>query len=192
VIIALKKLATREDTLKSMVGMNLSERCILLHRMMPDICIKRSTLSNIYKEYSVKKKVIRKVKIVPEKSQEYVDRAIIDCRERIKNYMKQNVPVVFCDESCLTSKLLPSREWMNKSANIEIDEKKLNAKTLAFVVALSKDKGLVAVNSFPRALDKDDFIVFLKNIKKIYGDQKIGLYLDGASFHRAHKVKDYA
>ena len=90
--------------------------------MMPDICIKRSTLSNIYKEYSVKKKVIRKVKIVPEKSQEYVDRAIIDCRERIKNYMKQNVPVVFCDESCLTSKLLPSREWMNKSANIEIDE----------------------------------------------------------------------
>ena len=81
---------------------------------------------------------------------------------------------------------------MNKSNNIEIDEKKLNAKTLAFVVALSIDKGLVAVNSFPRALDQDDFIVFLKNIKKIYGDQKFGLYLDGASFHRANRVREYA
>ena len=106
--------------------------------------------------------------------------------------MDEKVPVVFCDESVLSSKLLPSSEWINKGNNIEIDEKKLNAKTLAFVVALSKDKGLVAVDTFPRALDQDDFIVFLKNIRKIYGNQKIGLYLDGASFHRANKVKDYA
>ena len=67
--------------------------------------------------------------------------------------MDEKVPVVFCDESVLSSKLLPSSEWINKGNNIEIDEKKLNAKTLAFVVAPSKDKGLVAVDTFPRALD---------------------------------------
>ena len=47
------------------------------------------------------------------------------------------------DESCLTTKLIPKREWMIKGKNIEIDEKKLNAKTVAFVVAMSEDKGLV-------------------------------------------------
>ena len=51
---------------------------------------------------------------------------------------------------------------MGKSSNVEIDEKMLNAKTLAFVVALSEDKGLVAVQTYPRSLDKDDFIKFLK------------------------------
>ena len=81
---------------------------------------------------------------------------------------------------------------MGKSNNVEIDEKKLNAKTLAFVVAMSEDKGLVSVKTFPRSLDKDDFITFLKHIRKIYGVQKIGLYLDNAGFHVANKVKNYA
>ena len=42
---------------------------------------------------------------------------------------------------------------MVKGKNLEIDEKKLNAKTCAFVVALSKDKGLVALQMHPKSLD---------------------------------------
>ena len=68
----------------------------------------------------------------------------------------------------------------------------LNSKTLAFVVALSEDLGLVAVDTFPRSLDKNDFLKFLKTIRKVYGDQMIGLYLDNASFHAAKIVKEYA
>ena len=62
---ALKKLATSERMLKKMVGMSYSERCILLHKEMPDVCIKRTTLSRIYKEFKIKSKVIKKVKVVP-------------------------------------------------------------------------------------------------------------------------------
>jgi len=58
---------------------------------------------------------------------------------------------------------------MGKSSNVEIDEKLLNAKTLAFVVAMAEDKGLVAIETFPRSLDKDDFIEFLKKVRKFYG-----------------------
>ena len=76
---------------------------------------------------------------------------------------------MYCDESCLTSKLLPSRQWMVQHKNVEIDEKKLNASTLAFVVALSEDKGLVTVNTFPRSLDQHDFIKFMKAVRKRYG-----------------------
>ena len=58
---------------------------------------------------------------------------------------------------------------MIKSKNIEIDEKKLNAKTLAFVVALSEDKGLVTINTFERSLNQHDFIKFMKVVRKSYG-----------------------
>ena len=49
VTIALKKLATSERMLKRMAGMSYSERCVLLHKEMPEIRIKRTTLSRIYK-----------------------------------------------------------------------------------------------------------------------------------------------
>ena len=58
---------------------------------------------------------------------------------------------------------------MVKGKNIEVDEKKLNAQTCAFVVALSEDKGLVAVKTYPNSLDQSRFIEFLKIIRKIYG-----------------------
>ena len=68
----------------------------------------------------------------------------------------------------------------------------LNVKTLAFVVAMSEDRGLVCVESFPRSLDKFDFLKFIKHIRRIYNNQKIGLYLDNASFHAVKIVKEYA
>ena len=46
---ALKKLATSERMLNEMVGMRLTERCVRLHREMPEKMIKRTTLSRIYK-----------------------------------------------------------------------------------------------------------------------------------------------
>ena len=49
------------------------------------------------------------------------------------------IPLIYADESCLTTKLLPKHQWMVKKKNIEIDEKKLNIMTTAFVVALSED-----------------------------------------------------
>ena len=56
---------------------------------------------------------------------------------------------------------------MVKKKNVDLDEKKLNTKTTAFVVALSEDKGLVEVSTFPRSLDQWDFIKFLKKIGRV-------------------------
>ena len=81
---------------------------------------------------------------------------------------------------------------MVKGKNIDVDDKKVNAPTCAFVVALSMDKGLVALDHHPRYLDQWQFRDFLKKIRKAYGTQKIGLYIDNASIHKANSVKEYA
>ena len=80
---------------------------------------------------------------------------------------------------------------MVKGKNIDLDEKSLNAKTLAFVVALSEDKGLINIKTYPRALDKHNFVDFLKTIRKSYGSQGFGIYLDNASFHKNDVVREY-
>ena len=81
---------------------------------------------------------------------------------------------------------------MVKGKNVELDEKTLNAKCTAFVVGLSEDKGLVALDTFARSLDQHRFIIFLKKVRKAYEKGKIGVYLDNASFHKAKSVKEYA
>ena len=101
------------------------------------------------------------------------------------------MPIVYADESCLTTKLIPKWEWMVKGKNIELDDKKLNAKTLAFVVALSEDKGLVELSTYPKSLDQWDYINFLKKVRKSYGNQRIGIYMDNAGFHIAKSVRNY-
>ena len=116
---------------------------------------------------------------------------IVDCKERINQCLRDGIPVVYADESCLTTKLLRSHQWMVKRKNIEVDEKLLNTKTLAFVLAISKDKGLVACKTFERSLDQFDFIAFLKVLRKKYGDQRFALFIDNAGFHKAIKVNEY-
>ena len=54
-----------------MIGMSYKERCIHLHRMMPEVMIKRTTLARIYKEYKIRRKVIKKVKVIPECSRDW-------------------------------------------------------------------------------------------------------------------------
>jgi hypothetical protein len=115
VTIALKKLATKDSTLKNMIGLNFTERCIQLHRMMPEVMIKRTTLHRIYKEYNIRNKVIKKIKVIPECSKDWAERATIDCRDRIAHFKKVGIPVIYCDESVLSSKLLPSHAWIGKS-----------------------------------------------------------------------------
>ena len=66
-----------------MVGMNLSERCILLHRLMPDVMIKKTTLARIYKEHKIRYKLVKKMKVVPADSKEFVRETIANNKSRI-------------------------------------------------------------------------------------------------------------
>ena len=165
----MKKLAACDRMLNEMVGMSLTEKSVRLHREMPDVSIKRTTLSRIYKEYGIKFKVIKKIKVVPDKSQKFVTDTIAYLKHRLNHLKEEGIPVVYADESVLSTRLLLTHQWMSKGQNIQVDDKKLNEKTLAFVVGLSEDKGLVLFDSYPRSLDQYRFIEFLKKIRKIYG-----------------------
>lgn len=60
------------------------------------------------------------------------------------------------------------------------------------MVALSKDKGIVALQTHERSLDQWKFVDFLKELTKQYNKRHIGLYIDNASFHKAKSVTKYA
>ena len=59
-------------------------------------------------------------------------------------------------------------------------------------MALSEDKGLLAVKTYKNSLDQWRFIEFLKVLRKLYGGDQIALYIDNASFHTANSVREYA
>ena len=50
---------------------------------------------------------------------------------------------------------------------------------------MSADIGLVALETFPKALDQHRFIEFVKKIRQAYRGKRFGLFLDNATIHRS-------
>ena len=64
-------------------------------------------------------------------------------------------PLVYTDESIISSKLFPSLEYMVKGKNVEVDQAKLNKPALAFIVALSMEKGFFHSTTHKRSVNKE-------------------------------------
>ena len=115
------------------------------------------------------------------------------CKRRLPLLMGQGIPVIFADESCITSKTLPSVTYAMKNENCNLDEKKTNLKCLPFIVALSLDKGFFLRYTTKKSVNGEKFIEFLKDIRKIYqSSPRIAIYIDNASFHKNKIVKKFA
>ena len=65
-------------------------------------------------------------------------------------------------------------------------------KSCAFIVALSEVSGFVHIRSFAKSVNTVKYIMFLKDIRKKFKSKNIAIYQDGATFHTANKVKQYA
>ena len=100
-------------------------------------------------------------------------------------------PLVYTDESMISSKLFPSLEYCVKGKNVEADQAKINKPALAFIVALNMEKGFFHSSTHKRSVNKESFLQFVKEIKEKMGPAPFALYLDNASFHKATIVREY-
>ena len=53
------------ETLIAQAGLSLKQRCVLFHRVFPEVFISPQALHRLYRKHSIRRKVIRKVKDPP-------------------------------------------------------------------------------------------------------------------------------
>ena len=139
----LKALVCRPDVVNSMSGYTLEERCKLIHRLKSDESLSRKSLLNIFKAADIRHKVIKKVKLVPKKSKQFSDSAILYCKRRLTALNSAGIPVVYVDEGMVTRSTWPQFDYNLPYCNTQLSPDYLNQASYAFIVGLSLQGGVV-------------------------------------------------
>ena len=96
--------------------------------------------------------------------------------------------MVYVDEVVFTKASIPTLDYAAKYSNQTVDEKDFYSRYLAVVAAVSADRGVDAIMIFNHALDKQNFIEFLKHLRSINEDKKLHCFLDNLKVHKGPEV----
>ena len=87
----------------------------------------------------------------------------------------------------VTKKTVPSHSWSKQKQNISLDYQHMDTNAIAVIGAVSREKGLELVMTWPKSITKIRFKIFLEELRRINQFDDIILVADNLSFH---KIKD--
>ena len=80
------------------------------------------------------------------------------------------------------------REYSNKGQNITLDKNLLNDSYFSVVAAMSNDNRIEHLYLHDGSINMERFNVFLKQLRKKLGDDKVYLFMDNLMVHRGSLV----
>ena len=101
----------------------------------------------------------------------------------------QGYRVIYIDETMFTRKTLRLEEWTLPKQNFCVDQDRLNEPTLAMVSAISKENGQEHYKIYPKSVNTERFIEYLRELRLRTGHEKVALFMDNLSSHTAEDTK---
>ena len=74
-------------------------------------------------------------------------------------------------------------EYSARNRNIEISQLDWSVKCIAFLGEIDLHDGLSFYRTYPRSVNIEKFLKFLKELRKHYKDTKICIYMDKLAVH---------
>ena len=146
----------------------------------------------LYRKKGIKRKLVRRAKLPPHTNlQKYIGDTHT-CRNEVSAALKAGTPIVYIDEVIFSKQTYTKQDYGARHKIIEVDEAKVYCSYVAACAAVSTDGGLDLLCTYDSALNADNFAQFLKDLHAVRGKKRFAAFLDNASFHRAHVVKDMA
>ena len=141
--------------------MSLDERTADFMKSFPNKKISSSTLKNIYKKHTVRKKKVRITKIPNRKEIKKITRNIMEAKADLEYYRSKGFRIIYVDETMVTKSTIATHEWTNKYKNFEIDMKDFGKETVAVLAGISKEKGLDYLTTFDKSVNIPKFKEYL-------------------------------
>jgi hypothetical protein len=182
---------TSFQTMKLWAGFTLKYRTVLFHRRFINKTIAVTSLRRLYLKHCIKRKKVRQ-----EKSDEYrtradykgkcraMERAIIKAREERRT-------IIYLDEICFTKLSLPNREWSKKNSNLTVEQEDVYQGYRAVLVSMTEGRGIENLRISDHAFDGEDFLEYLKSIRRRHGRTPLALLMDNLGIHKCTVVKPY-
>ena len=99
----------------------------------------------------------------------------------------QEYRVIYLDETMFTRKTIRNEEWTLPKENVRIDQAKLNEPTLAMISAISMEKGQEHFKIYPKSVNTDQFIEYLKELRERTAGEKVCLFMDNLKAHNGDR-----
>ena len=106
----------------------------------------------------------------------------------MKNAFNAKEKVVYVDEVVFTKATIPTHDYALKYSNQTVDEKDFYSKYIAVIAAIAADTGVETILIFDKAVNKFDFIEFLKHLRGINGNRKLHCFIDNMKAHKGPEV----
>ena len=78
--------------------------------------------------------------------------------------------------------------WSLPNDNVKVTDLRKKVKTQAIVAGISTDKGLESFLIKERSIKNKEFIEFLKQLRELYPNDTLVLFLDNLSVHKSREV----
>ena len=132
----------------------------------------QATLWNIYKQHGIKYKIIQRAKKIMDYNLPSTLRLFETMERLLKLAQDHGQKVVFLDEAVFTFNTFSGRAWQKPHQCVKVVEDEIKLKPVAFIAAVSADTGLEKYLLHPRSIAQEQFIQFLEDLSKHFGEER--------------------
>ena len=104
--------------------------------------------------------------------------------------MRNNLPLVYIDETVFTKKTYHERDYWVKNEKVEVDADEVYIPYVCAIAAVSAQNGLEHLRTYNTAVKGEDFAQFIEELSAKLKGKPFALFMDQASFHKSDPVKE--
>ena len=157
--------------------------------MFPQKKLAPKKLSQIYKQHKIRKKKIRMTKILDDVQRRKIRFQVPEARESLQAAYNDGFHVIYVDETMVTKSTIPTHEWSQKNASVQIDYKQYSHKTVAVLAGVSAECGVDLVMTYDKSVNIQKFKIFLEELRRKYFFDDLCIYIDNLSVHTSNDVR---
>ena len=98
--------------------------------------------------------------------------------------------IIQLDEFVVTKHTWPTHAWTRQKENIPVDQSQAYNKTIAVILAVSRERGIELVDIYEKSINRQKFKLFLERLRahNFYND--VTLVMDNLSVHKSGEVRE--
>jgi transposase len=178
-------------TLEQWAGLTMKQKTVLFHRRFTNKRIAVTSLRRLYLKHKIRRKRVRQEKCIPENVRLNYAQRCLSVLQQLDHAHDTEQTVVYLDEVNFTKRSLSVREWSNRNTNLTIDQEDVYTGYRSVISTMTEQGGMLHMRIQSSAVDSDDFIAYLKQLRRKIPDRPIALFMDNLAVHRAIKVKEW-
>jgi hypothetical protein len=157
---------------------------MMFKRKYPYAHITIYKLRKLYREQRIKKKSVRISKVPNYRTLTRTQDDILDLYDDLSAAIGWNYRVVMLDEMMITKRTFPTHDWAKLHSNTKMDWSQMNNEPVAVLGAVSRERGIELMMTFPKSVNVPKFKIFLEELRRKNPLDNIILVMDNLAVHR--------